>query len=74
MVNSEELIGTTEYMTLQTRYSINRRRRNQVRLYIARLSGGRMILHSIFTILTDFSEAATRVITVQSQPLGNTMF
>jgi hypothetical protein len=34
MVNSEELIGTTEYMTLYTKYRINRCRYNRVRLYI----------------------------------------
>ena len=34
MVNSEELIGTTEYLTLQTRRRTNRCRYNRVRLYI----------------------------------------
>jgi hypothetical protein len=34
MVNSEELIGTKEYLTLQTRYRINRCRYNRVQLYI----------------------------------------
>jgi hypothetical protein len=34
MVNSEELIGTTEHLTLYTRCRINRRRYNRVRLYI----------------------------------------
>jgi hypothetical protein len=33
MVNSEELIGTTEYLTLYTRRRINRCRYNRVRLY-----------------------------------------
>jgi len=33
MVNSEELIGTTEYLTHYTRCRINRCRRNPVRLY-----------------------------------------
>jgi hypothetical protein len=33
MVNSEELVDTTEYLTLQMRCRINRRRYNQVRLY-----------------------------------------
>jgi len=32
MVNSEELIGTTEYLTLYTRCRINRCRYNGVRL------------------------------------------
>jgi hypothetical protein len=32
MVNSEELIGTTEYLTLYTRCRINRCRYNRVRL------------------------------------------
>jgi hypothetical protein len=34
MVNSKELIGTTGYMTLQTRCRIPRCRYNRVRLYI----------------------------------------
>jgi hypothetical protein len=34
MINSEELIGITEYLTLQTRCRINRCRYNRVRLYI----------------------------------------
>jgi hypothetical protein len=34
MVNSKELIGTTEYLTLHTRCHINRCRYNRVRLYI----------------------------------------
>ena len=34
MVNSEELTGTTESLTLQTRCSIKRRRYNRVRLYL----------------------------------------
>jgi hypothetical protein len=33
MVNSEELIGSTEYLTLQARCRINRCRYNRVRLY-----------------------------------------
>ena len=33
MVNSEELIGTAEYLTLQARYRINRCRYNRVRPY-----------------------------------------
>jgi hypothetical protein len=33
MVNSEELIGNTEYLTLYTRCRINLRRYNRVRLY-----------------------------------------
>jgi hypothetical protein len=33
MVNSRELIGTTEYLTLYTRCRINRCRYNRVRLY-----------------------------------------
>jgi hypothetical protein len=33
MVNSEELIGTTEYLTLQTRCRLKRCRYNRVRLY-----------------------------------------
>ena len=33
MVNSEESIGTTEYLTLQTRCRINRCRYNRVQLY-----------------------------------------
>jgi hypothetical protein len=35
MVNSEELIGTTEYLTLYSGYSINRCRYNGVQLYLA---------------------------------------
>ena len=34
MVNSEELIGTTEHLTLYRRYRINRCRCNRVRLYL----------------------------------------
>jgi hypothetical protein len=34
MVNSEDLIGTTEYLTLQARCCINRCRYNRVRLYV----------------------------------------
>jgi hypothetical protein len=34
MVDSEELIGTTEYLTLCTRCRLNRCRYNRVRLYI----------------------------------------
>jgi hypothetical protein len=34
MVNIEELIGTTEYLTLQGRCRINRCRSNRVRLYV----------------------------------------
>jgi hypothetical protein len=33
MVNSEKLIGITEYLTLYTRFRINRCRYNRVRLY-----------------------------------------
>ena len=35
MVNSEELIGSTEYLTLYTRRRINRCRYNRVRTYSA---------------------------------------
>jgi hypothetical protein len=35
MVNIEELIGTTEYLTLYTRCRINRCRYNRVRHYLA---------------------------------------
>jgi len=38
MVNSEELLGTTEYMTLQTRCRINLCRYNRVRLYCSILN------------------------------------
>ena len=34
MVNSEELIGTTEYLTLYMGRGINRCRYNRVRLYL----------------------------------------
>jgi hypothetical protein len=34
MVNSDEITGTTEYLTLQTRCRINRCRYNRVQLYI----------------------------------------
>ena len=34
MVNTEELIDTTEYLTLYTRYRINWCRYNRVRLYL----------------------------------------
>jgi hypothetical protein len=34
MVNNEELIGTTEYLMLQTKCRINRCRYSRVRLYI----------------------------------------
>ena len=34
MINSEELIGTTQYLTHYTRCRINRCRYNRVRLYI----------------------------------------
>ena len=34
MVNSEELIGTKEHLTLYKRYRINRCRYNRVRLYL----------------------------------------
>jgi hypothetical protein len=33
MVNSEELIGTTEYLTLYARCRVNRCRYNRVQLY-----------------------------------------
>jgi hypothetical protein len=35
MVNSDELIGTTEYLTLQARCRINRCRYNRILLYVA---------------------------------------
>jgi hypothetical protein len=38
MVNSEELIGTTEYLTLQRRCRINGCRYNRVRLYYVCIS------------------------------------
>jgi hypothetical protein len=34
MVNSDELIGTTEYLTVETMCRINRCRYKRVRLYI----------------------------------------
>jgi hypothetical protein len=34
MDNSEELIGTTEYLTLQTRFRKNQCRYKRVRLYV----------------------------------------
>lgn len=34
MVNKGELIGTTEYLTLQTRYRIKRYRYNRVRVHM----------------------------------------
>jgi hypothetical protein len=34
MVNSDELIGTTEYLTLCTRRRVSRCRCNRVRLYV----------------------------------------
>jgi hypothetical protein len=34
MVNSDQFIGTTEYLTLQTRCRINRCRYNGVTLYL----------------------------------------
>jgi hypothetical protein len=34
MVNSEELIGTAEYLTVWTRYRLNRCRYNRVQLYM----------------------------------------
>jgi hypothetical protein len=34
MLNSEELLGITEYLTLQARCRINRRRYNRVRRYL----------------------------------------
>jgi hypothetical protein len=37
MVNSEELIGTTEHVTLYTRCRLNRCRYNRVRLYIIKV-------------------------------------
>jgi hypothetical protein len=36
MVNSEELIGTTEHVALYERYLLNRCRYNRVRLYVTR--------------------------------------
>jgi hypothetical protein len=33
MVNNEKLIGTTEYLTLKSRFRKNRCRYNRVRLY-----------------------------------------
>ena len=44
MVNSEELIGTTEYLTLYTRRRITRCRYNRVRLYLYTY----MTLHYIY--------------------------
>jgi hypothetical protein len=38
MVNSEELLGTTEYLTLYTRFRINRCRYSRVRLYFLPLT------------------------------------
>jgi hypothetical protein len=38
MTNSEELIGITEYPTLQTGCHINRYRCNRVQLYMLRLT------------------------------------
>jgi len=38
MVNSEELIGTTGYLTLYTRCRINRFRYNRVRLYLIEIT------------------------------------
>jgi hypothetical protein len=35
MVNSEELIGTTEYLTVLSMCRVNRRRYNRVLLYIS---------------------------------------
>ena len=46
MVNSEELIGTTEYPTLCTRFRINRCRYNRVRLYIVTCNQLPIYLHS----------------------------
>jgi hypothetical protein len=39
MVNIEELIGTTGYVTLYARCRLNRCRYNRVRLYCPRVSG-----------------------------------
>jgi hypothetical protein len=38
MVGSEELPGTTEYLTLYTRFHINRCRYNGVRIYLREFS------------------------------------
>jgi hypothetical protein len=49
MVNSDELIGSTEYLTLYTRCRINRCRYNRVRLYV--VSSLRTVL--TFTLIPD---------------------
>jgi len=50
-VNGDKLIGTTEYLTLLTRCSINRCRYNRVRLYLQFLKPGTTIsLKSFITI------------------------
>jgi hypothetical protein len=38
MVNSEELIGTTEYLTLYTGFRLNRCHYNRVRLYLVKVN------------------------------------
>jgi len=39
MVNSKELIGSTEYLTLYTRRRLNRCRSNRVRIYVLEVAG-----------------------------------
>ena len=59
LVNSEELIGTTEYLTLQTRFRTNRCRYNRSRPYYTctytRIADKRLISFSLNTnTLTEF--------------------
>jgi hypothetical protein len=48
MVNIEELIGTTEHVTLYTRCRLSRCRYNQVRLYIVNPFVGRHISSQLY--------------------------
>ena len=47
MVNSEKLVGTTGYLTLQMRCHINQYRYNWVQLYYIESKKKRNILHTI---------------------------
>jgi hypothetical protein len=48
MVNSEHLIGSTDYLALLTRYLINQYRYNGIRLYLS--NGGASFLHYVMPI------------------------
>ena len=50
MVNSEELIGTTEHLTLYTRCRFNRYRYNRVRLYFKFTAFAKDLISFVFAL------------------------